>query len=200
MLALHGTGVGHGIAIGRARIVSRPSPEISEYSIEEGAVESEIDRLANGIRLAKDSLLNLKSDYDGPLPAEVVGLLEAHVTMLEDPMLWSETAQLIRTQRINAECALSRFGRQLELQFSRMSDPYLSSKSTDVAQVVSRIVASLMDNDDTLVPPHEGTFDGEVIVATDLTPADTIELKKTPADRLYHPSRKPDLPHGDSGP
>ncbi len=178
MLALHGTGVGHGIAIGRARIVSRPSPEISEYSIEEGAVESEIDRLANGIRLAKDSLLNLKSDYDGPLPAEVVGLLEAHVTMLEDPMLWSETAQLIRTQRINAECALSRFGRQLELQFSRMSDPYLSSKSTDVAQVVSRIVASLMDNDDTLVPPHEGTFDGEVIVATDLTPADTIELKK----------------------
>ena len=178
MLALHGTGVGHGIAIGRARIISRPAPEISRYTVGADAVEAELERLAAGIRQARDSLVDLKSGYDGPLPAEVAGLLEAHVTMLEDPMLLDEPSKLVREQHINAESALSRFGRKLEMMFSRMQDPYLSSKSIDVAQVVERVIGALMDDGDELADQLGGTDDGEVIVAADLTPADTIRLKK----------------------
>lgn len=178
MLALHGTGVGNGIAIGKARIISRPAPEVSRYTVEADAVEAELERLAAGIHRARDSLVDLKAGYDGPLPAEVAGLLEAHVTMLEDPMLLDEPSRLVREQHINAETALSRFGRKLESMFSRMQDPYLSSKSTDVAQVVQHVVAALMDSEGDFGDQLEGTFDGEIIVAADLTPADTVELKK----------------------
>lgn len=178
MLALHGTGVGNGIAIGKARIISRPAPEVSRYTVEADAVEAELERLAAGIHRARDSLVDLKSGYDGPLPAEVAGLLEAHVTMLEDPMLLDEPSRLVREQHVNAETALSRFGRKLESMFSRMQDPYLSSKSTDVAQVVQHVVAALMDSEGEFGEQLEGTFDGEIIVAADLTPADTVELKK----------------------
>ncbi len=178
MFALHGTGVGYGIAIGKARVISRPTPEISQYTVAEDAVEPEIERLAQGIELTRTSLLDLKSDYVGPLPEEVSGLLEAHVTMLEDPMLLEETSGLIRMEHINAESALMRFGRKLERVFSRMADPYLRSKSTDVVQVVTRIIGVLMDSGVTQVSSLQGTYDEEIIVAADLTPADTIELKK----------------------
>ncbi|NIR40313.1 MAG: hypothetical protein GWN73_32865, partial [Actinobacteria bacterium] len=41
-VALHGAGVGHGIAIGRARVVERAAPEVYRYDIDDDAVEAEL--------------------------------------------------------------------------------------------------------------------------------------------------------------
>lgn len=178
MLALHGTGVGLGIAIGNARVISRPAETISQNSIDESGLDAELARLETGIRKARDSLLELRTGHGGVVPEEVVGLMDAHITMLDDPMMLEEPATIIRQQRVNAEFALSLYGRKLVTVFSGIQDPYLRSKSTDVDQVVQRIISALMDNGESLVDQVEGSLDGEIIVAADLTPADTIELRK----------------------
>ena len=178
MLALHGTGVGHGIAIGKARVISRPSQGVSQYTIEENAVEAELQRLRKGVLQAKNSLLEISAGEGGNVPEEVASLLEAHVTMLDDPALLEEPSRMVSEQRINAEFAVSMYGRRLETVFSRIQDPYLRSKSLDVSQVVQRVIGALMDLGEALDRQPEGTYDGEIIIAADLTPADTIELKK----------------------
>jgi phosphotransferase system enzyme I (PtsI) len=178
MLALHGTGVGAGIAVGRARIISRPGEQVNQYTISREQVQQEVDRLSQGIQSAQNSLIELAKQFGNDVPEEVGALLEAHSLMLKDPLILQESSRLISEQWINAEFALSQYGTRLQRVFEQIQDPYLSSKSTDVAQIIQRVLGEMSGHQETIDDQPEGAYDGEVIIANDLTPADTIELRK----------------------
>ncbi len=183
MLALYGNGVGHGIAIGTARVMRQPGQDIPSYDIEPENIEQEVARLEQAIRSAAHRLAII----DGQLPSEGVSeiraILRAQSLMLDDPMLGQETVSIIRGQCINAEAALQRHAADLEKIFSEINDPYLSGKSVDVAQVINRIQGALIDDQNapgalSEGKNSEGASEAQIIVANDLTPADTIELNK----------------------
>ena len=56
MLALHGTGVSDGIAIGKAYVLQRDLPEIPEYTVASHQVETEIERLHRAVEAARRQL------------------------------------------------------------------------------------------------------------------------------------------------
>jgi len=178
MLALHGTGAGSGIAIGTVRIIHRAGDNIPQYTVEDDQIAQEIERLQTAVNEVKASLEALLSQVEPATSDEVTALLEAHIQMLVDPMIVAESARLIREQKVNAEHALSQNGARLVAAFKQMEDAYLSAKSIDIAQVVQRIQGKLMDSGSGIDNQPEGAFDGEIIVSHDLTPADTIELRK----------------------
>jgi len=178
VLALHGTGVGAGIAVGRARIINRTSDKITQYTIAQEHVHKEIERLEKGIETAQHSLLELGKQFSKEIPDEVRALLEAHSLMLKDPLILQESSRLISEQWINAEFALNQYGTRLERVFEQIQDPYLSSKSVDVAQVIQRVLGAMTDSQEAIGGQPEGAYDGEIIIVNDLTPADTIELRK----------------------
>ncbi|NKB78206.1 MAG: hypothetical protein GKR96_14525 [Gammaproteobacteria bacterium] len=178
MLALYGNGVGTGIAIGRARIISRPGHDIPQYPISAELIDSEIERLEKAFANARKTLADVRSQLPNDAVEEIDAFLGAHILMAEDPMLSVEPKAIIREKKINAEFALQQHAIKLEQLFNDIDDPYLSSKSADVAQVISRVQGELLNEQSDLGSQPEGTFDNEIIVANDLTPGDTIELKK----------------------
>ncbi len=178
MFTLHGNGVGAGIAIGIARIIHRPGQEIPKYNIEPEQIDQEVERLTDGIESAIQALETIKKQMPAEGADEVKAILEAHLLMLQDPMLSQESSSIIRAQSINAETALQQHADNLEKMFNDIDDPYLSSKSADVAQIINRIQGELLDEQGSLTAQPEGKFDDQIIVANDLTPADTIELIK----------------------
>ncbi|WP_424946707.1 phosphoenolpyruvate--protein phosphotransferase [Candidatus Spongiihabitans sp.] len=178
MFTLHGNGVGAGIAIGRARIIHRQRQEIPKYNIEPERIEQEVERLADGIESAIRALRTIKKQMPAEDADEVKAILGAHLLMLQDPMLRQEPSAIIRAQGINAEAALQQHADNLEKVFHDIDDPYLSSKSTDVAQIINRIQGELLDEPGRLAAQPEGKLDHQIIVANDVTPADAIELKK----------------------
>ena len=178
MFALHGNGVGSGIAIGTARVLRRPGHDIPHYDIDNNQVESEIHRLEKAIVSAAESLKQVLEQFSADGAGEVRAILGAHQLMLEDPMLVQEPVNIIRDNKINAESALRQHAGNLARIFSEIDDPYLSSKSADIEQVISRIQGELLEQQNDLVSEPDGTLDGEIIVANDLTPADTVELRK----------------------
>jgi phosphotransferase system enzyme I (PtsI) len=178
MFTLHGNGVGTGIAIGTARIIRRPGQEVPRYSIEQDQLENEVERLENAIARAISSLQMVEKQLPSEGQGEVKAIMGVHLLMLQDPVLTSEPVGIIRSGMINAEAALQRHGENLDRVFNEIDDPYLRGKSADVAQVISRIHGELLDDHGELTNQPEGKFDGEVIVANDLAPADTIELKR----------------------
>jgi len=178
VFTLHGNGVGAGIAIGIARIIHRPGQEIPQYKISQKQVSHEISRLDQAFASAGAALNAIK----GQLPAEGIGeahaILDAHLLILQDPVLSQGSRELIDGQQINAEAALQQHAEKLHRTFNKIDDPYLSSKSADLAQVIDRIQGELVNDQVGLVARHEGNYEGEVIVANDLSPADAIELKR----------------------
>ncbi len=176
MFALYGNGVGAGIAIGTAKVIYRPGQEIVKYNIEPEQIEQEVDRLICAIENATRALETIKKQL--PNQGEVKAVLGAHLLMLQDPMLSRHPISVIRNQGINAETALQQHADALEKIFSEIDDPYLSDKSADVAQVINRIQGELLGEHADLSTQFEGKLDDKIIVANDLMPADTLELKK----------------------
>jgi len=177
MFTLHGTGVGFGIAIGAARLIRRPDQEVLEYSILPEQVGQEIQRLTDGIHSATECLSTYYEDLREESTDEVHAILDAHLLMVQDPILLEQSALIIRERLVNAEFALQLHCENLQAVFRDIDDPYMRSKSDEISQVIGRI-------QDELLGQHagqsslEGIREGEIVVTHDLMPADTIEYKK----------------------
>ncbi len=174
MLALYGTGVSEGISIGSAFVLSRELPDVTPQTVAPEEIGREVERFVRAVQTARDQLLKIRGQIPSDAPIEAASFIDTHTLILEDKMISEAPIEIIRTQRRNAEWALKIQSDQLAEIFERMEDPYLRNKKTDVKQVVDRVMRQLLargiEEDEILDP-------GEIVVATDLTPADTVVLK-----------------------
>lgn len=174
MLALHGTGVSDGISIGKAFVLQRELPEIPQYVLVPHLIEPEITRFVRAVKAARKQLLSVRDHIPANAPSEAASFIDTHVLILDDKMISQTPIDIIRNEQRNAEWALNTQSELLSEMFEQMDDPYLRNKKVDVNQVVERILRNLMlyESDE-----HEHLSVGEIVVANDLTPADTVMLK-----------------------
>jgi phosphotransferase system enzyme I (PtsI) len=174
MLALHGTGVSDGVAIGKAFVLQRELPEIPEYVIPREYIEEEVARFQRAVEASRRQLITIREHIPANAPPEATSFLDAHLLMLDDKMISQAPIEAIRKQQYNAEWALKTQSEILSAIFEQMDDHYLRNKKTDVNQVVNRIQRNLLQQN---YDEHEKMAEGQIVVADDLTPADTVMLK-----------------------
>lgn len=177
MLTLHGAGIGKGITIGTAFVLQGPSMDIPDYMVPEGEIESEVTRFQNAIQAARSQLSNIRDHIPSNAPSESAMFIEAHLLMMDDPLIASETLKTIRDEHVNAESALQRHAESLVRVFEEMEDPYLRDKKTDIDQVVNRIQQNLLNVHQENIDGIEEGLAGKIVITTDLAPADTVLLK-----------------------
>ena len=176
---LTGSGVTRGIAIGRAHLLARSELEVRQYTIERRDVVHEIGRLTSGFNAVRLELDQLKSHIAAGAPTEVRAFLDLHRMILDDALLAEAPRDLIRTRLINAEWALTIQLEEVCRQFQAIEDEYLRERSSDVRQVVERVLAALAEGRPTRIALPRKLAPGErvVLVAQDLAPADMLHLK-----------------------
>ncbi len=177
MLTLHGAGIGKGITIGTAFVLQGPTMDIPDYMVPDGEIESEIARFQNAIQAARSQLSNIRDDIPSNAPSESAMFIEAHLLMMDDPLIASEPLKTIRDEHVNAESALQRHAEYLVRAFEEMEDPYLRDKKTDINQVVNRIQQNLLNVHQENTDGIEEGLAGKIVITTDLAPADTVLLK-----------------------
>jgi len=177
MLALHGSGVGKGIAIGRAFVLNGGTLDVPEYVIPESEHDDEVARFRSALNKARRQLEDIAANIPEGAPSESASFIEAYLLMLQDPLIADQPVQTIRSRNLNAERALQIHSNALIGAFDAMEDDYLRSKRTDVEHVVNRIQSNLMNvRNETL--GHVGAhLAGRIVVAHDLSPADAVLLK-----------------------
>ncbi len=177
--SLVGSGVTHGIAVGRAHLLAPSELDVRQYTIERRDVLHEIGRLTTAFSVVRAELEHLKSAIARDAPTEVRAFLDLHRLILEDPLLTEAPRDLIRGRLINAEWALTIQLEQLVKQFDAIDDEYLSERSTDVRQVAERVVNALAEGRPTRVAIPKRLNEGErlILIAQDLAPADVLHLR-----------------------
>jgi phosphotransferase system enzyme I (PtsI) len=174
---VHGLPVSQGIAIGHAHLVSHTLLEVNHYQIAQRHLKAELERFDNAVATVDGELLGLKAAAAATQPHNEVGaFIDLQRMMLQDPVLVEAARNKIQEHHFNAEWALVQ---QMELvveQFRQIEDPYLRERKADVVQVVERLVKTLLGDPGPLPPKRKDGF-GTVIVAHDLSPADTISFK-----------------------
>ena len=176
---LHGLGVSSGIAIGRAMLMSHATLEVSHLTITPRMVDKEIARFDAAVRAVKSELILMKESTEHA-PAELAAFIDIHTMFLEDPELAEKPREIIRERRCNAEWALVQQMEHLVEQFEQFDDPYLRERKFDVVQVVERVVKELLGHPGraALRAAKNSKEDALIVVAHDLSPADTISFKE----------------------
>ena len=103
--------------------------------------------------------------------------------MLEDNALTEEPKTIIREKLCNAEWALKLQRDALVNVFDEMADTYLRTRKDDVDHVVNRILRVLLKQTPIIEKYPEKQLKNKLIVADDLTPADTCLLYTSPSPR-----------------
>jgi phosphotransferase system enzyme I (PtsI) len=177
-LGLYGIGVSRGIAMGKAYLYVRGIPDIPEYNIPPGKLEHEIARFNTALKTAKAQLKKIRSDIPSTTPREIAEFIDIHLLMLEDSSLALAPIELIRTHLCNAEWALKRQHDRLVAVFDEMDDAYLRTRRDDVEHVVGRVQRLLLKHPgQPQANQDEASVPGRIVVAEDLTPADTVLMQ-----------------------
>ena len=174
---LGGIGVSPGIAIGRAFLLDRAKLKPRGEKISSDQVTPEIERFMEAVSGARTELeeikeKTLKSGNSGA-SGQHNYIFDVHLLMLKDKMLVDDTVTLIKEKKINAEWALNLNSKKIIDFFRKMQDAYLRERQSDVAHVSELILRHLTKSEYDSI---EKISRGVIIVAHDLSPADTLQL------------------------
>ena len=175
-IALDGLGVSPGIAIGPAHVSAGRSAEVPEYQVPAGEVAAERERFAAAVAKASHQITKIKGKIANLPPAaveELGYLMDAHLQMLADSRLVRGVDEKIAADRINAEAAVQAVIHDITRGFDSVDDVYLAGRARDIRDVGDRLIRNL-----TKTPYHAFSVlpEGSIVIAEDLTPADTALL------------------------
>ncbi len=173
---LTGLGVAPGYAIGRAHLVERRQIRTPRYHLSPEQVDAEVARFDAAVDESEAQIKALKSRLQ-TAGEEHYLILDAHQLMLRDEMLQGGVEQIVRTQQINAEWALKKVLRSIKQVFDNIDDEYFRERRSDVDFVGDRLMRTLLGR---AQPNVADAGHAAVIVAFDLSPADTVTLTRSP--------------------
>ncbi|HEX4420966.1 MAG TPA: phosphoenolpyruvate--protein phosphotransferase [Kofleriaceae bacterium] len=168
-----GLGVSAGIAFGRAYLIGRDTLKAPRHHIEPDDVDTEIARLYKAIAASDKQLAKIKEKLASENESDY-HIITAHQMMLHDEHLVGAAVGYIRNDLINAEWGLRRAVDDIAGVFDRMEDVYLRERRSDVEFVFERVLRSLLGRETGPVQPPPDA----IVVAYDLSPADTAQLHK----------------------
>jgi len=176
-VSIQGISISRGIAIGKVHCIKRDQIDTPQYIINKTDVDKEISRLINAIANARKELKAIRDNIPSTTSINISEFINTHLLMLEDNALTEEPKKIIQNRLYNAEWALKLQRDALVNVFDEMEDTYLKTRKDDVDHVVSRILRILLKQKPLLDELPDEHLKNKIIVADDLTPADTVLMQ-----------------------
>jgi len=176
-LALSGIGVSRGIAIGKAHLILRGTVEVLESAIPKHLIEDEVARFLEAVNCARQQLEDIRVRIPESTRVDIAAFIDTHLLMLDDATLVTSSVDLIREHGCNAEWALKLQRDTVVAVFEQMDDAYLRTRRDDVDHLINRLQRILMDSDQNEAYNDGVPLDNTIVLAYDLTPAETVLLE-----------------------
>jgi phosphotransferase system enzyme I (PtsI) len=171
-IIIKGINASPGVCIGKAYLVDREGVEVVEkYQIADKKRSNEIKRFKAAVKKARDELRKIVEK--SPAELQHAHILETHIALLKDKMLYGSTIDVIKNEGVNAEWALKKIVSNLREIFQTMTDPYLRERSGDVVQVADSIMRNLVGAEKVNIAAIDKRV---ILVAHDLSPAETSQI------------------------
>jgi len=164
-----------GIAIGKAFIYKNIEVKVEQRWVNEDEVEAELLKLNKSINLSKEQLQRIKENALEKLGEDKARIFEAHLMVLEDPVLFSEIEEKIKNEKLCAEFAVKTVIDGYIDIFSSMEDEYMRERAADIRDVGERIIKNILGIP---IKSLSELNDTVIVLAKDLTPSDTAQLDK----------------------
>src|SRR4051812_170109 len=160
-----------GIVSGRARHFRPPDPEIPTGSSAEPEAEWEaltgaLEQVRAEFRAARDSVAARAGEYSA-------AIFDAHLLFLDDEALLGPARRAIFEEGENAAEAWYGAAEAAAAEYLGLDDEYMQARAEDLTGVARQVVAALTGTSAAASLSASG-----IVVAADLTPADTASLDR----------------------
>jgi len=173
---LRGIGASSGIALGRVRLLERGKISISRRSIKADSIEKEINRFRQAIKSAIEELKSIKETILDDEIRKHAFIIDAHMMILQDVFFSNAVIDSIKEEKINAEWALDMVVSKFLTSFEKVEDSYLRERGQDIKYIYERLLRILIKGKASDIDNAGIKGRAVIIVAHDLSPADTIQL------------------------
>lgn len=172
MTIFKGKGICGGVATGKIMVFRRGNLQVKRTRVRNTAAE-----ISRFDAAKEKALAQLEEIYEKAL--REVGetnaqIFEIHRMMIEDEDYNEAIVEMIRSQSVNAEYAVSVTADNFARMFAAMEDAYMQARSADVQDVSNRIIACLSDGKKSAALTKEKV----IVCADDLAPSETVSLDK----------------------
>ncbi|HOV89313.1 MAG TPA: phosphoenolpyruvate--protein phosphotransferase [Syntrophorhabdaceae bacterium] len=173
---LKGTGVSSGITTGNVYLLERGKIPVKKITIKDEQIEREVLRFKTAVKKAINELNSVKQSIPDDEMRRHAFIIDAHMLMLQDDYFSKEIVNAIKNEKINAEWALDMVVSRFLASFDNIEDLYLKERGQDLKYIYDRLLRILVKGKTPVIETTIKKTARGIIVAHDLSPADTIQL------------------------
>ena len=170
-----GIAVSPGICIARSLVLDSEDYRIPRRQIKPSQRIKEAQRVRNAFRQAADELMHLETKQGVIEQSKIKDIFAVHLRFFRDRSLRKRITDLIHSESVMAEYAVSATLRDIAAHFAKAKDVYISERAADIYDIEKRLLRKLLGKkrEDVAHLSEE-----VVIVARELSPIQTAGFNR----------------------
>lgn len=174
-IVLKGIPASPGICHGDAMLFAQINIDVPLYRISENEVSLEKERFQKAILATREEIIQIRDQVSNSLGEDEALIFDAHLMVLEDNALITETIQHIEQNKQNVEYSFNVVVERYINFFKTIEDEYLRERVSDIKDVSRRVLNHLVGatKNTSLSTPQN-----RIIVSEDITPSQAVSFNK----------------------
>lgn len=171
-----GIAVSPGVVRGALYVYRPQELAIERRSVKEEETAGEFARLEQAVIKTRQQLVEIPQSLGKEMGNDKPGIFDAHLLVLDDPMLMEQVFKRLKTEKLNVEFIVHEVAEQYALALAKLKDTYLRERAADVRDVSRRILRNLAGAEHDELQRLPGP---RIVVCQDLSPSDTALMDRS---------------------
>ncbi|MCF7687576.1 MAG: phosphoenolpyruvate--protein phosphotransferase [Cephaloticoccus sp.] len=177
-VTLKGIPASEGIAYGRVFVFIQSEIEVPHYQVDAEKRIDEVARFDQALLLTRQQIAKIQNEVEKNIGPEEARIFDAHLMVLEDQALITETIREFENTGLNVETCFNKISQRYIKAFAEIDDEYLRERASDIRDVAQRVLHNLLGQADTSLSK---LADQRIVVANDISPSDSAGLDRSTA-------------------
>ena len=172
---MQGISASQGIAYGQIFVYLRSDIQVPTYQVDHDKRIDEIARFDRALLSTRQQIAKIQDEVEKNLGKNEALIFDAHLLVLEDQALISETIREFETTGRNIESCFDAVSKKYIQAFSEIDDEYLRERAGDIQDVAQRVLQNLLGQAENSL---SRLVERRIVVATDLSPSDSAGIDR----------------------
>jgi phosphotransferase system enzyme I (PtsI) len=177
-ILVQGIPASEGIAYGQIFVYLKSAVEVPRYQVDPEKRIGEIARFEQALLVTRQQIAKIQSEVESNLGAQEALIFDAHLLVLEDQALISETIRDFESSGQNIETCFDAVSQRYIQAFSEIDDEYLRERAADIRDVAQRVLQNLLGQAENSL---SRLAEKRIVVANDLSPSDSASIDRSAA-------------------
>jgi phosphotransferase system enzyme I (PtsI) len=172
---VQGISASQGIAYGQIFLYLQSEVEIPSYQVDPDKRIDEIARFDKALLVTRQQIAKIQDEVEKNLGKNEALIFDAHLLVLEDQALISETIREFETTGRNVETCFDNVSKKYIQAFAEIDDEYLRERAGDIRDVAQRVLQNLLGQAENSLSK---LVERRIVVANDLSPSDSAGIDR----------------------